>query len=166
MSIIHVKGDLLESDCNVIVHQANCFASMGGGIARQIAQRYPSVLKADCDYHIAIGDAARMGHYSYADVDGPHGTVKIINLYSQYNYGRGKQTNNMMFELGLDQILTKIKSSGQENIKIGLPFKIGCGLAGGDWNIIEAIIERLADQHNVDIYLYEFTPVASKEYIN
>src|SRR5699024_7894813 len=119
MPIMHVKGDLLESDCNVIVHKANCFASSGGGIARQIAQRYPSVLKADRAYQIAIGDAARMGHYSYAGVDGPHGTVKIINLCSQYNYGRGKQTNNMMFELGLDQILTKIKSSGQENIKIG-----------------------------------------------
>lgn len=33
MSIIYVKGNLLNSDCNVICHGCNCFNIFGAGIA-------------------------------------------------------------------------------------------------------------------------------------
>ena len=36
-----IKGDLLKSDVPAIIHQCNCFHTMGGGIAVQIASKYP-----------------------------------------------------------------------------------------------------------------------------
>lgn len=41
---------------------------------------------------------------------------------------------------------------------IGFPYKIGCGLAGGDWNIISQILEEefAGPQWNVEIW--EYTP--------
>lgn len=41
--IIDKKGDVLESGCNVICHQVNEYGVMGGGLAKQIANKYPSV---------------------------------------------------------------------------------------------------------------------------
>ena len=38
---------------------------------------------------------------------------------------------------------------------IGFPYKIGCGLAGGDWNIVESIINEVFADYNVEIYIYE-----------
>jgi len=38
-----VKGDLFESDCEVLVNAVNPIGMMGGGIARQFAIRYPEM---------------------------------------------------------------------------------------------------------------------------
>ena len=158
MTVKTITGNLLESDCTTIIHQANAFATMGAGIAKQISKKYPAVLKADRNFHIPIGDAARLGHYSKADVDGPHGPLTVINLYGQYNYGRGKQTDEHAFEAALDSILSDINRSGQPNPKVGMPYGIGCGLAGGDWTVIRRIIIDLSDKHGNDVHLYKFKP--------
>ena len=48
--IINKTGDLLKSDCDIIVHQVNVNGIMGGGIARQIAEQNPILLQ-DYEYH-------------------------------------------------------------------------------------------------------------------
>ena len=41
----------------------------------------------------------------------------------------------------------------KETLTIGFPYKIGCGLAGGDWNIVYNIIEEeFSGNYNVKIY--------------
>ena len=46
--IIVIDGDLVKAkDIDIFVHQCNCFATMGAGIARQIATAYPEVKEAD-----------------------------------------------------------------------------------------------------------------------
>ena len=37
---------------------------------------------------------------------------------------------------------------------IGFPYKIGCGLAGGDWNVVESIINEIFKDYKVEIYKY------------
>ena len=40
----------------------------------------------------------------------------------------------------------------KDDITIGFPYKIGCGLAGGDWNIVYNIIEDEFKDYNIKIY--------------
>ena len=47
------------------------------------------------------------------------------------------------------------KLDRQDTIKIGIPYKIGCGLAGGDWGEVEKMLQKLSDEHKQDIYLYK-----------
>ena len=43
-------GDIFEQkDLDYIAHQCNCFHCMGGGIAYQVAKRFPNVRQADID---------------------------------------------------------------------------------------------------------------------
>lgn len=144
-----VQGDLLESDCDIIMHQCNCFNKMGAGIARQIKDKYPKAFEADYNYPVPLGKD-RLGGYSTAIDKG----VLIVNLYAQIEYGRGTRTQYEYFQKALRNALKNIPKDGPE-VKIGLPYGIGCGPAGGNWNIIIGIITEAAEEFNVDIYLYK-----------
>lgn len=152
-------GNVFESDCTVIMHQANAFGVMGSGIASQVKRDYPSAFQADLDFPIPVGSRARLGHFSYGW--GLHNKRVIFNLYGQHRYGRqSKQTEEDKFRQALSGALAKLSDfrvserSYKFPIKIGMPMFIGCGLAGGDWDVIYPIIEECADAYNFDIYLY------------
>lgn len=155
MTVKTITGNLLESDCTAVIHQANCFATMSSGIAKQIKYLYPEVLAADKGFYVPAGNPARLGRYSKADVDGPHGPLTVINLYGQYDYGCGIKTNPEAFETALDRILNDLNRSGQLDLKVGIPYGIGCGLAGGNWKDIRRIIIDLSEKYSIDIYLYK-----------
>lgn len=143
-----VRGNLLKSDCDVLVHQANCFGKMGAGIAKQIVKQYPMVEAVDKNYHIPVGSKGRLGNYSeYKDKNG----VTIVNMYSQYRWGRGvRQTDYTAMEKAVRKILEDV-----EGDKVGMPYLIGCDLAGGDWGKVESILETVSNELGRDIYLYK-----------
>lgn len=121
---------------NVIVHGCNCFHVMGAGIAKEIRGRYPDVCVADVQ-HSAKGDKSKLGKYSYAVVQGPapyYWRFAIVNAYTQYGYGKGLQVSYN----AVQQVFRSIKK-GFPGARIGYPL-IGAGLAGGDWNVIQTII--------------------------
>lgn len=148
-----VKGDLLKSDCNIIAHQANCFKTFGAGIARQIKSVYPEAFRADIDYPFSAED--RLGRCSYAF---SRNGVIVYNLYGQYTYGTSSvKTKNNAFKSSLTMMLEDLKLKGVPvNVKIGLPYKIGCVRGGGNWSQIEPIIEELFYYFERDIYLYDY----------
>jgi O-acetyl-ADP-ribose deacetylase (regulator of RNase III) len=41
------------------------------------------------------------------------------------------------------------------NASIHMP-RIGCGLAGGKWEEIEPIIEKILLKNNIEVYVYDF----------
>ena len=143
-----VKGNLLESDCDVIIHQANSFATMGAGFAKQLVAKYPKALDTDKEFSIPVGSPERLGNYS--DYTAPDG-VTVVNMYSQYRWGRGtRQTDYKAMETALRNILRDV-----EGEKVGVPYQIGCGLAGGDWDTVKGILETVSNEIGRDIYMYK-----------
>ena len=43
MEMIEIKGNLLESKSQIIVHQTNTQCSMGAGVAKMIKEKWPFV---------------------------------------------------------------------------------------------------------------------------
>lgn len=150
--ITHKKGNLLTSDCTVIMHQANCFSVMGAGIARTIADIYPAAKKADLNFPYSPEE--RLGKYSLAKTK----NKVIVNLYGQYKFGRGLQTDYKALEKSLDSFFTDVKEDNLKIGKVGIPYLMGCGLAGGDWKIVSEILYNQSEKHGVEIYTYEYTP--------
>lgn len=158
--MVHIiPGDLLESDCTIIGHQCNSLGVMGAGIAKQIRNLYPEVYEEDRNYAIPFGEK-RLGHLSFAWVQDTYiGSRLVFNLYGQHRYGRkGNYTVVHKLNQALNAMMEKIDSvedlCGEEWVKIGLPYGIGAGLAGGDWNEIYGMIEKVSNQYKRDIYLY------------
>lgn len=137
-ALIHTKGNLLDlaeaGKFDVIVQGCNCFNIMGGGIAREIRERYP--MCAEVDRQTAYGDYMKLGTWTY------HKEPKftIINAYTQYNVSQGTD----VFEYTAFQlVLEKLERLGA--LRFGFPY-IGMGLAGGDKDIIIPMIENFADR--------------------
>lgn len=161
--MIHVvTGNLLHSDCDVIMHKVNCFSTMETGLARQIREMYPKAYKKDQEFPCKPED--RLGKFSFAKTLNVFSNKDIIimNLYGQLNkYGPDKNmvyTDKSALKTAMDLALMYLKDTKvlRPKSKIGLPYMIGCGRGNESRDNILPIIEELSIGHNVDIYLYKF----------
>ena len=113
---------------------------MGSGIAKEVRERFPEAYEQFRNTY-----KANKNKLGYVDiVEAIHSTRTIVNMYAQDNYlPRGIQhTDYAAFEA----CLRKIKESfynKRHNITIGFPYKIGCGLGGGDWSVVLGLIEKV-----------------------
>lgn len=134
----YVNGNILYlRDC-IIVHQVNCLQTAGAGLAKQIRERYPFWYK---DYQTRtprFGGAYAV--YSAAQ------NIYIASMYSQLSYGVHRiQTDYKAFESALKELAVMRERAVHitgERWPIYFPYKIGCGLAGGDWAIVSKLIEK------------------------
>lgn len=157
MFIVETVGNIFESDCTLIMHQANCFTTMSAGIAKEVKMRYPEAFQADVNFYIPRGSRERLGKHSFAWARTEDRL--LINLYGQHGFGRDrKYTEEDMLLAAIEDSFLKIPALQQRRpdmrIKVGMPMYIGCGLAGGDWHIVSQGIEALAIKHNIPVYFY------------
>lgn len=166
----YVEGNLLdlaEAGCfDIIVHGANCFCTMGSGIAAQIRQRYPRAFLVDQMSN--KGDKDKLGKFTQAYISGQRENTNgitrnlyfnysftVINAYTQFTFGTEKvQVDYEAIKSVFKQIKLLYDMNPQAPARIGIP-KIGAGLAGGDWDTIEKIID--------DVGFSDLTCVVYKE---
>ena len=145
-----IDGNIFDCTENIIVHQTNCQGVMGSGIAKQVKERYPEVFNAY--YHYCktqelkdiFGTAliCQVSDYKY-----------IANVFGQNTFGQGLQTNYDMLKNALKEVHDFAK---ENNLSVAIPYKIGCGLGGGDWNTVYDIItEIFFDDVLYEIYRLE-----------
>ncbi len=149
--IIEVEGDLLSQPLDGFAHQANCFHTMGSGIAKVIKEKYPELFKADL-MHGRKGDISRLGKFSTTKC---HDDKQGYNVYGQYNFGGWKRnTNYEAVYTGLEGV--KDHATQNNILKLGLPRLMGCKLGGGSWNIYRVIIAELFGQWENTLYICNY----------
>jgi O-acetyl-ADP-ribose deacetylase (regulator of RNase III) len=139
----HIKGNLLDlaeaNKFHVVVQGCNCFNTMGGGIAREIRQRYPGI--AEVDAKTVKGDYNKLGTWTSDLVIDDDFRFMVINAYTQYNMSTGED----VFEYTAFALILQKLVHAYGQCHIGLPY-IGMGLAGGDKDRIIPMIEEFAKQ--------------------
>ena len=138
----YLKGNLLDlfeqKVLDIIIHGCNCFHTMGAGIAKQIKLKYKKAYEADLN--TIKGDKNKLGSYSFVQLNDKQ---FIINAYTQYNfYG----TIPLDYD-ALRKVFKMIDKTFKNKI-IGIP-KIGAGLAKGNWEIIEKIIDEETTNNSI-----------------
>ncbi len=124
-----IKGDLLDVKSGLVCHQVNCQRVAGAGLALGIRQRWPLW------YQNFKVTRPELGTVTFLNME-PN--LWIANLYAQEGYGReGQHTNYQAFR----QCARRVAEFAPD-LEIYLPVGIGCGLAGGDWRIVQAIIAQ------------------------
>ena len=139
LSDVIIKANLLEQK-GILVHQVNCQGVMGAGLAKQIRQLFP---KAYNDYIIACksnntthNTSNLLGKVYYSQVNN---NQIIAHLFGQNYFGyKGVYTDYNALNKGFKNINSVAK---KYNLPVYIPYKIGCGLAGGDWNKVQSIIK-------------------------
>lgn len=149
------EGNLLDSGADVIAHQVNCMGVMGAGVAKQIRERWP---EAYASYHVLCQEYKKAPHVLLGNVqlvpidDGRY----IYNIFGQLDYGsHTTQTEYDALRRGLlDTIrwMEQIRPGG----RLALPWKIGCGLAGGNWDgVVYPMIQDLASKTDIQVELWK-----------
>ena len=150
MIVKKIKGDLIklakEGHFNAIAHGCNCFNTMSKGIAKQIKIDFP--LAYQVDLSTVKGDIRKLGTYTVATVNNINGELDVINCYTQYKY----YGNSVLVDYNAIRSCFEEIDIDYDGLTVGIP-KIGAGLAGGDWNVIENIINEATP--NVNIVLVE-----------
>lgn len=144
-----VTGNILEADDrNIIIQQVNCQGAMNSGIAKQIRDRYPDVFtvyKEMCDAH-KDNTSELLGKVCYCLTP----EFMIINCFGQNHYGRGRRFTDYD---ALRKCFETVACNKAE--RIGIPYKVGCGLGGGNWSIVYKMICDIFKDMDVKIYKLE-----------
>lgn len=134
-----IKGDIANIKEGYIMHQVNCQGKMASGIAKALSEKYPRVKK----YYLELCELADspddiFGLGQIVDIHGD-GSLCIINSFTQLDYGYdGKVYTDE--ELLCRALMSMASYAKQRNAKLYIPYRIGCGLGGGNWNHIEKFI--------------------------
>ena len=133
-----VKGHL------IIAQGCNCHITQGSGVAGQLRE-YPTVFEADQEFG-RYADKSKLGEYSIAAIGD---NVTVLNMYTQFGYGTNTRHANYS---------AIAHCFARANLEFGsytivIP-KIGSDLAGGDWDIIEQIIDDATPELAVTVLNY------------
>jgi O-acetyl-ADP-ribose deacetylase (regulator of RNase III) len=143
-----IHGNLItlaeQGEFDIIIHGANCFHCMGGGIAKQLADKYPEVARAD--KQTQYGDRNKLGTATYQPIESDGHWFTVANVYTQYKWSGSEDVFEYdAFQKYLNNMVTLANvERPKQKKRIGFP-QIGAGLAGGDWSRISKMIEKFAE---------------------
>jgi len=147
-----IEKDLLSVEEGYILDQRNCFV-MGSGVAKAIIDKYPIVLtqfnrmvkRRDRENWKLLGDICPV---SVGE------NLISVGLFGQYDYGTDyRRTEYGSFAEALKTFRERyiyshdyISDYNIGEMPVYMPYKIGCDRGGGDWNIIQQIVEEYLPQ--------------------
>lgn len=143
-----VYGNLLDlaenGEFDIIIHGCNCICTMGAGLARQIAKRYPEVYQEDL---ASRPNQRKLGGFTVRKVNGFD--FRVINAYTQPLPGP-----TLSLEALTECFESIVRIFGGCNHRFAYP-KIGCGLGGGNWDEVGSIIDGILDGENHTLVVWE-----------
>lgn len=134
----------------IVCHQVNCRGVMGAGLAKQIRDRFPiayTMYQREC--RSVSQSADLLGKVLFIPVQYHGFDFTIANIFSQDGYGRDRcYTDYEALREAFRPIRTMAEPLPARALTtVRIPYKMGCGLAGGSWEIVEKIIdEELVDK--------------------
>lgn len=154
-----VKGDLFKTDANIIAHQVNCMGVMGSGVAKTIKERFPEAFRE----YVELVDSHAMQNHPDIEEDfrkGLLGQVQgvrigqgmwVANIFGQYKYGTdGKQYTKTD---ALFKGFKTVRSIAEKNeLKVAMPYMIGCYRGGADWKEVEDLLLTAFDGYEVTLH--------------
>ncbi len=164
--LIDMTGDIFTTNAELVAHGVNCRGTMGAGLAKQIATRFPEVLSDYRDLCVAAANPQNLlGKVQTVSIHPSRSqTLRgILNCFTQVNYGRDRRhTDYDAVSACFKQIAEIVTQNCQApaaedagHAALALP-RIGAGLGGGDWGRILPIIKEHLDplQHRIEIWTY------------
>lgn len=154
------NGSILNAKTDFIMHQVNCQSVMGSGVAKVLRDFDEGIYNhyKIVSEHRKLHNIPLLGDNDYYWIMNHNNQQCIVSMFAQDKYGYdGKQyTDYEAFRTCLRQFKASwsawVEDIDKNNNKIlrrtsvALPYNIGCGRGGGDWEeILEIITTELVD---------------------
>jgi O-acetyl-ADP-ribose deacetylase (regulator of RNase III) len=142
--IFYKKGDLFKAPEQLLAHGVNCSGAFGSGVAAGMALN-----------HIV---ARNSYFFKYTEFGWELGDVQFIVSNNKWIANCATQLNYLPRTMchadypAIEAAMLKVKEFAmKDGLTVAMP-KIGAGLAGGDWNIIKAILEKVFNDYDATVY--------------
>lgn len=150
------KGNAAKPHSNrvVICHIVNNKAKWGKGFVTSLNEYYPMVKEEYVKFCSMCDDKNLLGKVFFYKV---RGDLYIANVFSQDGYKKNKMDKKMYVKYNiLEECLEKVAYFSMINrFTVQMP-RIGAGLGGGEWNIIEKIIKEKICYYGVACKVLDF----------
>ncbi len=153
LAIRYLRGDALaprEDDPRIIAHIVNDTSkTWGGGFARQAARQYP---QAQIDFREWAGesDNHQLGR---TRLFGQPDRLRIASMIAQRGYGKSSEPR--ISYPSLEQCLGSVRDAARaSSASVHMP-RIGCGLAGGSWDVVSEFIDNILIRAGVPVTVYD-----------
>lgn len=151
-----VSQSILTHTEGVIAHGVNCCGVIGKGVALSIREAYPIVAKQYFAQFYKKVQPELLGTVQLVQINEQ---LDVANLFIQVFYGRTLRCYNnspQQLDYGaldkcLDRVFDLAKGMGRT---LGLS-KIGCGLAGGNFGIVESFIRFYEKKYGIEATIYD-----------
>lgn len=167
-NIYYTKHNIFESINNrfntdnkcytlVVPHVCNNVNSFGAGFAFHVQQHYPIVKE---NFHL-LGNKSRLGYTQFVTTSFNQKTnseIVFANMIAQNNTINKNNPRPLNYAalvrcmIEVKAFIDSYRSNNDNEIEIHAP-KFGSGLAGGNWNFIENLIEDIWTNTNTYIHL-------------
>ena len=133
----------------ILVQQVNCQDVMGAGLAKAIMEKYPIV--AD-EYHKMFAQYSKGYLFGKVQAVSVEDDLIICNLFTQYQYGNAAKNNTVYTDIPkLVDAISHVADKYPDK-PVYIPYKIGCGYAGANWN---EVISRIQMLHLSNIIIWD-----------
>ncbi len=136
----------------IIAHVCNDQGKWGKGFVMALSARWPGPEQA---YRQWYRDRARndfgLGSVQLVQVE-PY--IWVANMVAQHGARGGTRTPPIRYP-AVEECLVKVAQKAQElGASVHMP-RIGCGLAGGRWELIEPLIVKTLCEKGVEVTVYD-----------
>jgi O-acetyl-ADP-ribose deacetylase (regulator of RNase III) len=143
---VEKKGNIFNSESDVIVVTVNCLGFMGKGMALECSLRYPEIetaYKLACKHNLI-----RIGAILW-DTNPKNQYIALFPTKNDY-----KRPSKVEYIVsGLDALVSNIQN--REISSVALP-RLGAELGGLDWNLIRPMVEKAVEPLPIEVEFWEF----------
>jgi O-acetyl-ADP-ribose deacetylase (regulator of RNase III) len=160
-----IEGNILKAKETYLVQQCNCLTVTSHGLSKTLAKTYswgdPYRNRKSLNYRNCAVPEDRDKPGTIKILQSPDNTKAIICMFAQWAPGKPQRYKSYP-DIEMDTYSNRQKWFQEclervEKINVtelAFPWKIGCGLAGGNWNKYYNMIKAFSDRTGIKCTLY------------
>lgn len=154
--INYIVGDAtrpIGGGTKIIAHCCNDAGLWGAGFVLALSRRWVEPELRYREWFLREGSRALpLGQVQFVKVDTD---IIVANIIGQRGVGKSMNgTPPVRYQAIMDGFEQIAKTAKLDHASVHMP-RIGCGLAGGDWQVVESLIKNTFGALNVPVFVYD-----------
>lgn len=154
-SIQYLKGDAtnpIGNGTKIIVHVCNDIGGWGKGFVMAISKKWTEPERAYREW-FKNKELFVLGEVQHVQVEED---IFVANIIGQHKINKDEYGNAPIRYDAIQKGLSKVAEFARKNkATVHMP-RIGCGLAGGNWEMIEPILKETLLKNEIKVIVYDF----------